>query len=109
MHIKREDVVHQAHTLLSRALYFNLAVVLLPPLYILFSKSISTETYAALVFLAFSLASLFTVLHVRRAVDDYDIDTALKALGFGVVLGLVGGVIIVGILALKVRNILKTI
>lgn len=109
MYVKREEAVRKAYSLLSKALYFNLAVSLLPPLYILFSKSINTGTYLALAFLAFSLASLFTTWHARRATDDYDLDAAQKALKYGVPLGVIGGAIVVGFLALRARNILKTI
>lgn len=109
MHVKREEAVRQASSLLSKALYLNLAVTLLPPLYILYAKSIGVGTYAALVFLALSLASLFATWHARRAVEDYDFDSALKVLSVGVVLGMVGGAVVVGIFALKARNILKTI
>ncbi|MEM0376393.1 MAG: hypothetical protein QXI90_01250 [Thermofilum sp.] len=109
MHVKREEAVRRASSLLSKALYFNLAVVLVPPLYILLAKSIDTGTYAALAFLALSLASLFVTWHARRALEEYDFDSALSTLNFGVALGLLGGAVVVGVLALKARNILKTI
>ena len=110
MFVKREETIRRATSLLTKALLVNLAVVFIPPIYIMkFSGSIGIQTYAAMAFLGVSLASLLTVWFTKRALEDYDLASASSAATLGVVLGAVGGLVVVGLLVQRARKLIKTI
>jgi hypothetical protein len=110
MFVKREETIRRAVSLLTKALLVNLAVVFIPPVYIMkFSGSIGPHTYMAIAFLGVSLASLLTVWFAKRALEDYDLASALSAASLGVVLGTIGGLVVVGVLVQRARKLIKSI
>ncbi|MGC9108012.1 MAG: hypothetical protein ACP5IE_07495 [Infirmifilum sp.] len=109
MFVKREDVIKKASSILTRALIANTFLVLIPPIYIFFSGPIGLHTYAALLLLFFSVASLLLVYYLRRAIEDYSLSSARSILPITVPFALIGGFVIVGLLVYKAKQLLDTV
>jgi len=101
--VRRENIIRETSSLISKALIVNALLALIPPVYLLVTDRIDI---IVLVFFAFSIASIIMLYVLRRSIEDYSLTTAYKLTLIAAIVGFIGGLGIVGYIVLKVRSLL---
>ncbi len=104
MFIRREDIIRRTSSLISKALILNALIALFPPIFIFVTERIDPWV---LVLFVFSVVSILMLYVLRRSIEDYSLSSAYKMSLIAAAIGFIGGLVVVGLIVLKVRSLLQ--